>query len=149
MSIPPPTPPPSPPAGGTSAQALSRFNWQAAQQGNQAATNLALLEAENTQAAGSGGTAAAAQAAHPATQRLSTNQWAGMTGQVNHAQAAQDVSTAGQVWVTVPVDKVQTTPGGGQAAAPVYATSQGYKSKPGESTGSIPPPHASAVGRPF
>ena len=42
-------------SGTPSAQSLSRFNRQAAQQGSQAAVNLALLEAETTQA-GAGGT---------------------------------------------------------------------------------------------
>ena len=123
-----------------SAQSLSRFNAQAAQQGNQAATNLALLEAETTQAGAGGGTPS--QDANPSVQRLSSNQWQGMTSQVNNAQRAQGSPTGGDVWVTVPVDKVSVTPSGAQGIAPVYATAQGYRSKPGESVGSIPPPMA-------
>jgi cytoskeletal protein RodZ len=127
--------------------ALSRFNTSAAAEGNQAAVNLALLEAENTGAAGTTLqlTAAAMQAQSPSMQRLTSPQWAGMTGQMNNAQQAQG---GGPVWVTVPVDKVIQAPGGGTGIAPVYATPKGYQARPGESVGSIPPVHTQAVGRP-
>jgi len=80
---------------------------------------------------------------HPSAQRLASGQWNGYSGQVNHAQAAQD---SAPVWVTVPVDKVETR-ASGAAVAPVYASPTGYRPRPGESAGSIPPPVA--AGRPL
>lgn len=118
-----------------SAQEVSRLSRQASAQGNQAAVNLALLEAENTQAAAATPTP---PQPHPALGRLSTDAWSGWTGQLNNAQRA----AGGPAWVTVPADRVVVAPGGGQGIAPVYATTQGYRARPGESVGSIPPPVA-------
>ena len=129
-------------SGTPSAQSLSRFNRQAAQQGSQAAVNLALLEAETTQAGAGGTPQAQAQDGHPSVQRLAGDQWQGMTGQVNNAQAAQGAESPGSVWVTVPADRVTVAPTGAHTVAPVYATPKGYRAKPGESAGSIPPPMA-------
>lgn len=82
---------------------------------------------------------------HPSAQRLSgaSGAYGGYTGQLNHAQAAQADS---DVWVTVPVDRV-ITGGGSSKVAPVYSTSKGYRSRPGDSAGSIPP--TPAAGRPY
>lgn len=125
--------------------ALDRLSRQASQQGISANTQLALTPYEfgldpggiNPQ------TNPTAQDQHPSAQRLASPQWQGKTGQLNHAQAAQDRA---DVWVTVPVDKVVTA-GGNASVAPVYATPTGYASRPGESAGSIPP--TVPAGRPY
>lgn len=79
----------------------------------------------------------------PAAQRLASPQWNGKTSTLNHAQAAQDRSN---VWVTVPVDKVETR-AGSSSVTPMYQTPTGYVPRPGESRGSIPP--GMPVGRPY
>lgn len=143
----PATPTQTAAAGTPPTTALSRFNTAASGEQISGVNGLALIAAENTAAAGATGTpgtAASQQAGASSVQRLAGSQWAGMTGQVNNAQRAGD----GAVWVTVPVDKVQVTPAGSRGIAPVYATAQGYRSKPGESVGSIPPPSTQAVGKP-
>ena len=122
-----------------SAQDVSRVAQEGAAQSNQGAVNLALLEAENTQAAAGAPTSGGSQDTHPSVQRLSSPAWAGFTGQLNGAQAAAEDA---DVWVTVPVDKVVTTPTGAAGIAPVYASTKGYRARPGESVGSIPPPTA-------
>jgi hypothetical protein len=125
--------------------ALSRLSGEAASQQQSASTQIALTPYEyGTNPGGiNPPTNPTAQDQHPSAQRLATNQWAGKTDVLNHAQASTD---GAEVWVTVPVDKVETK-GGSSSAVPVYATAQGYKSRPGESSGSIPP--AMPVGRPY
>jgi hypothetical protein len=86
-----------------------------------------------------------AQELHPSARRLDSGQWDGKTGQLNHAQAAQPGS---EVWVTVPVDKITTT-GASSSVVPVYASTQGYVPRPGESRGSLPPGPAASVGKPY
>jgi hypothetical protein len=126
--------------------ALSRLQGQAASQGESASTQLALTPYEyGTAPQGINPTNPNAQDTHPSAQRLATSQWAGKTSDLNHAQAS---AGGGEVWVTVPVDKVTTTQTSAKVA-PVYQTEQGYRAKPGESAGSIPPAAASAVGRPY
>ena len=126
--------------------ALNRFEYQAGQESSTARTRLAMLQPAAVQ-----GTVpapvpdgAAAQSAHPSMQRIASPAWQGFTGQMNRAQAAQDDA---DVWVTVPVDKVSVSPGGGHAVHPVYASTKGYQPRPGESAGSIPPPQTQAVQR--
>lgn len=72
-----------------------------------------------------------------AAQRLSSGQWAGKTGVLNNAQAAQ--ATSEPAWVTVPVDKVVVEPDGRGHVAPVYASTKGYRGMPGQTGGSVPP----------
>lgn len=125
---------------------LDRFNDAASQQGIQASQQLALTPYEYGTAPGSINPQQmnpTAQDQHPSAQRLATNKWAGKTGLLNNAQAAEDRA---DVYVTVPVDKVVTS-GRSAAVAPVYATPTGYVPRPGESVGSIPPPVA--AGRPY
>lgn len=127
-------------APASSTQAVSKFG---------ALDNYANTEAAAAQGALQGAAVAAAmdsapatpqgtpaQDLHPSMQRLSTDQWHGMTGQLNRAQAAQDQA---DVWVTVPVDKVVVQGNGTGHVAPVYAAPQGRQPRPGESAGSIPP----------
>jgi hypothetical protein len=117
--------------------AIDRLRGQATQQGISDSTQLALTPYEYGTTPGNINppTNPTAQDQHPSAQRLSAPVWAGKTGQLNHAQAAQDRS---DVWVTVPVDKVVAA-NGGAAVAPVYASPTGYQARPGESAGSIPP----------
>jgi hypothetical protein len=124
---------------------LARLSGQAQQQSEAAARQLALTPYEWGMAPGgiNPPTNPTAQDRHPSAQRLRSSAWAGKTGQVNHAQAAQD---SAPVWVTVPVDKVETRAGSSSVSA-VYATPTGYRSRPGESAGSIPP--AMPAGRPY
>ena len=125
--------------------ALQRLSGQGTSQQESAATQLALTPYEYGTAPQDVNppTNPTAQDAHPSAQRLAAPSWAGKTGTLNHAQAAQDRA---DVWVTVPVDKVVSS-GGSSAVAPVYASPQGYVPRPGESTGSIPPPMA--AGHPY
>jgi hypothetical protein len=125
--------------------ALFRLNSEAQSQGESAATQLALTPYEyGTAPAGiNPPTNPTAQDLHPSMQRLASPQWAGKTSALNHAQAAEG---GAPVWVTVPVDKVETK-AGSSAAAPVYATPKGYVARPGESAGSIPP--YVPAGRPY
>ena len=123
--------------------AIDRLSRQAASQQESASTQLALTPYEYGDQPITPAVGPTAQAQHPSAQRLNTAQWEGKTGQLNHAQAAAGDS---EVYVTVPVDKVVTA-GGSSKVAPVYATSKGYRPRPGESAGSIPPPHA--AGRPY
>ena len=121
--------------------ALQRLSGQATAQQSANAQQLALTPYEyGTAPAGinptTGPSGPTAQDAHPSAQRLAAPNWQGKTGLLNNAQAAQDRA---DVWVTVPVDKVVSS-GGSSAIAPVYASPQGYVPRPGESTGSIPPP---------
>jgi hypothetical protein len=113
--------------------ALNRLESQAASQGESASTALAMAPYEYESTPGT--IKSTDQELHPSAMRLATPKWAGYTSTLNRAQASQDQA---DVWVTVPVDKVVASQGS-HAIAPVYATTQGYKSRPGESTGSIPP----------
>jgi hypothetical protein len=115
--------------------ALRRLEGQGASQAEASTASLASLGAPM---------GPTAQELHPSARRLDSGQWDGKTGQLNHAQAAQPGS---EVWVTVPVDKITTT-GASSSAVPVYASTQGYVPRPGESRGSVPPGPAAAVGRP-
>jgi hypothetical protein len=128
-----------------SQQGVSRLEGQASSQLESADTQLALTPYEyGTAPAGlnpSGNPTAQDQ--HPSAQRLAAPAWKGKTGTLNHAQAAQDRSN---IWVTVPVDKVETV-GGSTSVSPVYASPTGYQSRPGESAGSIPP--AIPAGHPY
>jgi hypothetical protein len=123
--------------------ALDRLNGQAHQQSVASSQALALTPYEYGAQPITPQTNPTAQDAHPSAQRLAAPSWAGKTGTLNHAQAAQDRA---DVWVTVPVDKVVSS-GGSSAIASVYATPTGYAARPGESTGSIPPPMA--AGHPY
>lgn len=125
--------------------ALDRLSGQATRQQASGATQLALTPYEygDAPAGVNPPTNPTAQDAHPSAQRLAAPNWAGKTGTLNNAQAAQDRAN---VWVTVPVDKVVSS-GGSSAIAPVYATPTGYAARPGESTGSIPP--AMPAGHPY
>ncbi|HUO48232.1 MAG TPA: hypothetical protein VMU09_05315 [Acidimicrobiales bacterium] len=116
--------------------AVNRLEYDAGAQQSRAQTQLALLQPAATSPP------VPSQMAHPSAQRLQTPAWQGSTSQLNRAQAAQ---ADADVWVTVPVDKVSVAPGGGHSIAPVYASTKGYRPRPGESVGSIPP--AVAVGR--
>jgi hypothetical protein len=111
--------------------ALDRLSGQAA--GQREATAVGLANAGQNRPP----TNPTAQDLHPSAQRLASGQLDGKTGQLNNAQAAQPGS---EVWVTVPVDKV-TTSGGSSSVTPVYASTQGYVPRPGESRGSVPPGH--------
>jgi hypothetical protein len=124
--------------------ALARLQSDATSQAESSSTKLALTPYEYGEQPIMPGTSTA-QDQHPSAQRLATSQWHGKTNDLNHAQAAAGGS---DVFVTVPVDKVVVSQGSAKVA-PVYATAQGYRSAPGESTGSIPPASASAVGRPY
>ena len=117
--------------------ALNRLELQAAQQEGTASRQLALTPYEYGLDPGgiNPHTNPTAQDKHPSAQRLASGQWAGKTGMVNHAQAAEG---GAPVWVTVPVDKV-TTKGAVSSANPVYASPRGYVPRPGQSRGSIPP----------
>lgn len=116
--------------------ALQRLQTQGMTQDEAASTQLALTPYEyGAQPVMPVVANPTAQDRHPSAQRLAGGQWAGFTGQVNHAQAAQD---SAPVWVTVPVDKVETR-AGSTGVAPVYATPTGYRPRPGESAGSVPP----------
>jgi hypothetical protein len=119
---------------------------EGASQGESAATQLALTPYEygNQPITPQQTTPTHHQETAPSAQRLAGPVWNGKTGTLNNAQAAQPGS---QVWVTVPVDKVTTTPQGASAATPVYASTKGYVPRPGESRGSIPP--GMPVGRPY
>jgi hypothetical protein len=119
--------------------AINRLSQQAASQQESASTALALTPYEYGNAVSN----PTAQDLHPSAQRLSSPQWAGKTSTLNNAQAAAGDA---DVYVTVPVDKVVTA-GGSSKVAPVYASSKGYRSRPGESAGSIPP--AVPAGRPY
>jgi hypothetical protein len=123
--------------------ALHRLAGQAASEQESGATQLALTPYEYGTQPITPQTNPTAQDLHPSAQRLATSAWAGKTGLLNHAQAAQD---SAPVWVTVPVDKVVTR-AGSSSVSPVYATPTGYKARPGESAGSIPP--AMPAGRPY
>jgi hypothetical protein len=123
--------------------ALDRLSGQAHQQSVASTQALALTPYEYGTQPITPQTNPTAQDAHPSAQRLSAPNWNGKTGTLNRAQAAQDRA---DVWVTVPVDKVVSS-GGSSAIAPVYATPTGYAARPGESTGSIPPP--TAAGHPY
>ena len=118
--------------------ALQRLMSRAAGQQVSAETQLALTPYEygDQPITPQHGPMMTAQHAHPSAQRLASGQWGGKTSTLNHAQAAQDRA---DVWVTVPVDRVETR-GGVTSSSPVYATPSGYASRPGESRGSIPPP---------
>lgn len=123
-----------------SPDALSRFEYQAADEQSDARRRLALAQpaaVQGTVPAGLG-----TGAGHPSAHRLNSSAWQGFTNDLNRAQAAQ---ADADVWVTVPVDKVTIAPGGGHAIAPVYASTKGYRPRPGESAGSVPP--TVAVGR--
>lgn len=128
-----------------SPSALYRLSGQGASEQQSGKTQLALTPYEY--GLNPGGinppTNPTAQDMHPSAQRLASSAWAGKTGQVNNAQAAQD---SAPVWVTVPVDKVTTSAGKSQIAA-VYASPTGYRSRPGDSAGSIPP--VIPAGRPY
>jgi hypothetical protein len=123
--------------------AINRLSQQAASQQETASTQLALTPYEYGAQPITPQTGPTAQDAHPSAQRLATNQWAGKTSTLNNAQAAAGDS---DVYVTVPVDKVVTSRGSSKVA-PVYATSKGYRSRPGDSRGSIPP--TVPAGRPY
>lgn len=125
--------------------ALARLQNEAAGQAVSSSTQLALTPYEYGTNPGAINPPSnpTTQDLHPSAQRLAANNWAGKTGTLNHAQAAEDQAP---VWVTVPVDKVETK-GGSSTVAPLYATPSGYKPRPGESAGSIPP--ALPVGRPY
>jgi hypothetical protein len=119
--------------GIVSQSAINRLESNAQGQSESASTQLALTPYEYGSQPGS--INPTAQDQHPAARRLASPKWEGYTGTLNRAQAAQDSSN---VWVTVPVDKILVT-GNKAAVAPVYASARGYRSRPGESTGSIPP----------
>jgi hypothetical protein len=120
-----------------SQQGINRLEGQAAGQVVSADTQLALTPYEYGTAPGGINPHGnpTAQDQHPSAQRLATPAWQGKTGTLNRAQAAQDRA---EVWVTVPVDKVETK-GGSSTVSPVWATPTGYQPRPGESAGSIPP----------
>jgi hypothetical protein len=122
---------------------LYRLSGDAYRQGEADSTQLALTPYEFGRQAVTPQTNPTTQDRHPSAQRLAATSWAGKTSQLNRAQAAQD---GAPVWVTVPVDKVETR-AGSTATAPVYATPQGYRPRPGESAGSIPP--VVPAGRPY
>jgi len=133
--------------------ALDRLSGDAAAQVQRNSTQLALTPYEygldpggiNPQTSVPSGPTPQDQ--HPSAQRLNSSAWAGKTGMLNHAQAAEDNAP---VWVTVPVDKV-TTKGpiseSSASANAVYATPKGYQPRPGNSPGSIPP--VPQTGRPL
>jgi hypothetical protein len=125
--------------------ALARLNGDASAQQIAAQTQLALTPYEygTTPAGINPPTNPTAQDQHPSAQRLATPQWAGKTSTLNRAQAAEENAP---VWVTVPVDKVITS-GGSSSVSALYATPNGYRARPGESAGSIPP--AMPAGRPY
>lgn len=125
--------------------AIARLEGQASRQEEADATQLALTPYEyGTNPGGINPPGnPTAQDLHPSAQRLAQSKWHGYTGTLNHAQAAQG---GAPVWVTVPVDKVETK-AGSSTVAPVYATPKGYVSRPGDSSGSIPP--AMPAGRPY
>jgi hypothetical protein len=125
--------------------ALARLETQAGRQQASGATQLALTPYEygTTPAGINPPTNPTAQDQSPSAQRLAAPNWQGKTGLLNNAQAAQDNA---DVYVTVPVDKV-VTKGGSSSVTPVYATTQGYRARPGQSAGSIPPPIP--AGRPY
>lgn len=127
--------------------ALNRLEDQAYQQSESSARQIALTPYEYGLNPGGINPAQSlnptAQDQHPSAQRLASGQWHGKTGMLNHAQAAEDNAP---VWVTVPVDKVQTR-GPVSTANEVYATPKGYVPRPGQSGGSIPPVHH--AGRPL
>jgi hypothetical protein len=125
--------------------ALNRLQGEATSQAVSNSTQLALTPYEYGTAPGGVNppTNPTAQDQHPSAQRLAGAKWQGKTSQLNNAQAAEDQAP---VWVTVPVDKVETK-GGSSTVAPLYATPTGYKPRPGESAGSIPP--AMPAGRPY
>lgn len=133
------------PSSAVTQQGLNRLAGQAAGQIQSADTQLALTPYEYGTAPQdiNPTPAPTAQAQHPSAQRLASPAWQGKTGTLNHAQAAQDRA---DVWVTVPVDKVETK-GGSTTVSPVYATPTGYQARPGESAGSIPP--AMPAGNPY
>lgn len=112
-----------------SQQGMNRLEGQASGQIESADTQLALVPYQNPPSNPT------PQDQHPTTQRLATPAWEGKTGTLNKAQAAQDRA---EVWVTVPVDKVETR-GGSSTVSPVYASPTGYQARPGESAGSLPP----------
>ena len=118
-----------------SQQGLRRLSGQAASQTESADVALAISPYEYQGTPAGGAPVPTPQDAHPSAQRLAAPAWQGKTGTLNHAQAAQDRAN---VWVTVPVDKVETK-GGSTTVSPVYATPTGYQARPGESAGSIPP----------
>lgn len=121
--------------------AINRLSGQAASQTESATTALAMAPYEYGDQPITP-TNPTVQDQHPAAQRLATKQWGGKTGTLNQAQAAAPDS---DVWVTVPVDKIITA-GGSSKVAPIYASAAGYRPRPGESTGSIPPPMAAGKG---
>jgi hypothetical protein len=125
--------------------ALSRLQGEATSQAVSSNTQLALTPYEfgNVPAGINPPGNPTAQDAHPSAQRLAGGQWGGKTSQLNRAQAAEDQAP---VWVTVPVDKVETK-GGSSTVAPLYASPTGYTPRPGESAGSIPP--TVPAGRPY
>jgi hypothetical protein len=120
-----------------SPQGINRLESQASSQTVSADTQLALTPYEygTTPSGVNPPTNPTAQDASPQAKRLAAPSWKGKTGTLNHAQAAEDRAP---VWVTVPVDKVETK-GGSSTVSPVYATPTGYQARPGESAGSIPP----------
>jgi hypothetical protein len=132
--------------GAVSQAALQRLMVEGAGQSESASRQLALTPYEYGMQPGgiNPQTNPTHQDTAPSAQRLAAPVWNGKTGTLNNAQAAQPGS---QVWVTVPVDKVTTTPQGASAATPVYASTKGYVPRPGESRGSIPP--GMPVGRPY
>jgi hypothetical protein len=121
--------------------ALNRLAGQAASQQESADSALAMVPYEYP--GGAPPTNPTTQDQHTSTQRLASKQWAGKTSTLNAAQAAQGDA---DVWVTVPVDRV-ITDGTSSKVAPVYSSTKGYRSRPGESAGSIPP--VPAAGRPY
>jgi hypothetical protein len=125
--------------------AIARLENQATGQQVASSTQLALTPYEYGTAPGgiNPATNPTAQDQHPSAQRLAGTKWQGKTSTLNNAQAAEDRAP---VWVTVPVDKVETK-GGSSSVAPLYATPGGYVPRPGESAGSIPP--AMPAGRPY
>jgi hypothetical protein len=131
--------------GAVSQAGVSRLAGDAASQAESADVELATApyEYDPTLGTSQGASASTGQASHPSAQRLAAPAWAGKTGTLNRAQAAQDRA---DVWVTVPVDKVETRKGS-TTVSPVYASPTGYQSRPGESAGSIPP--AMPVGHPY
>jgi hypothetical protein len=133
------------PSSAISQQGINRLEGQASSQLMSADTQLALTPYEyGTAPQGiDPSTNPTAQDQHPSAKRLAAPAWKGKTGTLNHAQAAEDRA---DVWVTVPVDKVETK-GGSTTVSPVYATPTGYQARPGESAGSIPP--TIPAGRPY
>lgn len=123
--------------------ALHRLAGLGASQTESADTQLALTPYEYGAQPITPQTNPTAQEQHPSAQRLASSQMHGYTGQLNHAQAAEDHAP---VWVTVPVDKVVTS-GGSSSVSALYASPTGYKARPGESAGSIPP--TVPAGRPY